>query len=128
MVAAACSASAWAEPLLLGQQRRVLALGRLDPLDLGQRPLQVLGLPRPFPRAGGQLAQFGEHLPVAGIGALVVGQDRGERRAGELVERFPLPGGPQQLLLVGLAVHGHQVIGQIAEQRHRDGPAARVGP
>ncbi len=116
------------QPFLLGQQCRVLTLGRLSPFDLLQRPLQVLGLLRPLPRPGGQLVQFGEHLPVAGVGALVVGQGGRERRAGELVKRLPLPGGPQQLLLVRLAVHGHQVIGQVGKQRHRDGPAAGVGP
>ena len=112
------------EPLLLGQQRRVLALGRLGLLDLGQRPLQILGLLRPFAGLGGQPVQFGVHLPVPGVGALVVAENRLERRAGELIKRLPLPAGPQQLLLVRLAVHGHQVIGQVGEQA-TPGPTGR---
>ncbi len=116
------------EPLLLGQQRGVLARDRRHPLDLVQRAPQVFRLGRPFPRPRGQLGQLGLHLPVPGVGALVVGHDGGQGRAGELVQRLPLLGGAQQLLLVGLAVHGHQVIGQADQQRHGHRAAAGVRP
>ena len=48
-------------------------------------------------------------------------------RPGERVQRAPLvPGGPQPHL-VGLAVHGHQRVGELGEHRHGDAVAAEEG-
>ena len=116
------------QPVLLGAQLGVLAVGRLDPLDLGQPAAQVLGLGDPLPGLAGQLGQLGLHLPVPLVGPLVVGGHGGQARSGETVQRLPLAARPEQLLLVGLAVHGDQVIGQVGEQRDRHRVAARVSP
>ena len=115
------------EPVLLGQQLGVLALGRLRPLDLGQAAPQVLGLGRPLTGRPGQLVEFRPDLPVTLVGPLVVGEHGVQRGPGEPVERLPLPARPQQLLLIGLPVQRHQVVSQVGEQRHRDRPAAGEG-
>ena len=62
-------------------------------------------------------------MPV--VDTLIGGQELRELRPGELIERLPLPAGSQQLLLVGLAMHRHQVIGEVREQRHRHRTATR---
>ena len=116
------------EPVFLGQQQGVLALGGLGPLDLGQAAPQILGLGRPLTGRPGQLVEVGPDLAVPLVGPLVVGEDGVQLRPGEPVERLALPARPQQLLLVGLPVHGHQVVGQVGEQRDGDRPAAREGP
>jgi hypothetical protein len=85
---------------------------------------QVLGFRRADAGLRGQYGQLVEDLPVAPVGALVVGQDLGQHRPGELVERLALPTRLEQLLLVGLTVHGDQVVGEVGEQRHRHGTAA----
>ncbi len=103
----------------LGVQIDVLAVGWFDPLDLGQAVPQILGLPRALPRLRGQLVEFGPHLEVPLIHPLVVAEQVGEFGPGEPVERGPLPARLEQLLLVGLAVHGHKVVGQVREQGHR---------
>ena len=43
------------------------------------------------------------------------------------VQGLPLPGGLQQPLLVGLAVHGHEFVREFGEHAHRHGPAAEMG-
>lgn len=43
------------------------------------------------------------------------------------VQSLPLPGGLEQPLLVGLAVHGHEFVREFGEHAHRHGPAAEVG-
>ena len=47
-----------------------------------------------------------------------------ERLAGERVEGVPLRGGPQQPVLVGLTVHGDELVGDLGQQRGRHGGAA----
>ena len=62
-----------------------------------------------------------EHPPV-------VRQQRGQLGPAEPVQRVPLPAGLEQLLLIRLPVHGHQIVGQHLQQRHRDRTPAREGP
>ena len=45
------------------------------------------------------------------VGPLVVAEHPAELGTGEPVKRLALPARLQQLLLVGLAVHGDQVVG-----------------
>ncbi len=117
------------QPVVLGRRSSTSSPSAgLGPLDLLQAAAQVLGLAGPLAGLGGQLGQLGLHLLVLPVGPLVGGQQVGELRAAEPVQRLALPAGPQQLLLVGLAVHGDQVLGQVGEQGHRDRPAARRGP
>ena len=113
------------QPLLLGAQGRGLARDRVELLDLGQAGPELGRLGDPGAGLGGDLGQLGVRLAVAVVRALVVGQHLGQHRARELVERFALASGLEQLLLVGLAVHRHQVVGQVGEQRDRDRAAAR---
>ena len=116
------------EPVFLGQQLGVLAFRGPGPLDLGQAAAQILGLGRPLPGRPGQLVELGPDLAVPLVGPLIVGEDGVQLRPGVPVQGLALPARPQQLLLVGLPVHGHQVVGQVGEQRDGDRPAARVGP
>ena len=116
------------QPLLLGQQVGVLAAGRLDPLDLLQAAAQLGGFPGALLGPRGELGQLGPDLPVPLVGPLVVGEHGGVRGPGEPVERVALPPAAQQLLLVGLAVHGDQVVGQVGQQGQRHRAAARAGP
>lgn len=43
------------------------------------------------------------------------------------VEGLPLPRGPQQSLLVGLAVHGDQIVRQLGQYAHRHRTPADMG-
>ena len=113
------------QPLLLRDELDVLALGGLGVLDLRHAVAQVLGLAGTLPRHRRELVQLGLDLRVPVMGPLVGGQHLRELRPGKPVKRLPLPAWPQQLLLVGLAVHRHQVVGQVGQQRYRHGPAAR---
>jgi hypothetical protein len=116
------------ELFLLGQQRRVLAGHRGDRLDLGQAAPQRLRLGRALPLGPRQRLEFVADGPVPVVHPAVVGQGRGQLRAAEAVQRVALPAGLEQLLLIRLAVHGHQVVGQHLEQRHRDRMTAGEGP
>ena len=109
------------EPLDLLGQCDVLAGLRLHALDLRQAEPQQLGLTGPVAGAVHQLRQLGIHPrplrprgPVPHERVAVVG-------AAEGVQRLPLVGGRAQPRLVGLAVHGHQRIGQLGKDGLRDG-------
>jgi len=65
------------QPVLFGAQLHVLALDRLQPLDLGQPAAQVVGFQRPFPGQAGQLGQLRGDLPVPLVDAEVIGGRRG---------------------------------------------------
>src|SRR5262249_59054403 len=103
------------------------ALGGLEPLDLGQAAAEILGLVLPLAGARGQLVKLAADVTVSLICPLVASEQRREVGSGEAVKRLALPAWLEQLLLIGLPVHGHQVISQADQQRYRDGPAARVG-
>ena len=69
------------EPLLLGEQLDVLALGGLRLLDLGQAAAQVVCLPFPLAGLRGQLVEFRAHVAVPLVGPLIAGQQRRQIRA-----------------------------------------------
>ncbi|WP_240483667.1 AAA family ATPase, partial [Streptomyces pathocidini] len=54
-------------------------------------------------------------------------QRRGHGLARVPVEGLPLPRGPEQPLLVGLAVDGDEVVGEFAEQPDGHGPPTEMG-
>ena len=118
------------QPLLLRAQRGLFAGLRLELLDLGEAGPEGFGLRRAGPRLRGQRHELLVHRPVPLERPLVVAEHHGKLGARVLVERLALPAWLEQLLLVGLAVHGDQVVGQVREQRHRHGAAAgeRPGP
>ncbi len=115
------------EPFLLGDQRRVLARDRLYRLDLGQAAPQRVRLGCPLPLRVGERLQLLVHRAVPGEHPPVVRQHGGKLGAAEPVQRVPLPSGLEQLLLIRLPVHGHQVIGQHLQQRHGHRAPAREG-
>ena len=116
------------EPFVLRQQRRVLAGHRGGRLDLGQAEPQRLGLGGPLPLGQRQRLQLLADRPVPREGPPVVRQHGSQLGAAEPVQRIPLPPGLEQLLLIGLPVHGDQVVGQHLEQRHRHRTAAGERP
>ena len=118
-----------AEPFLLREEQDVLARHRVECFDLLQGPAEVFGFGDPLTGHLGQLGQLGLDLPVPLVGTLIFGQHVSQLGSGEGVQRLPLPAGPQQLLLISLAVHSDQVVGQIGEQGHRDraAPGMRAG-
>ncbi len=61
------------------------------------------------------------------MGGGVLGERYGDRVPGVAVQGLALPGRTQEALLVGLAVHGDQVVGQLRQQADRYGAAAHVG-
>ena len=79
------------QPVLLGQQRGVLAFTGADLLDVSQGPAQFGGFGGPLPRPAGQLVKLGPDVPVPVIGPLVVGQHGVQGRPGEPVQRLALP-------------------------------------
>ena len=118
--------SAWPEALGLGVQLGVLALDRLQALDLGQAEAQQVRLLGALAGAGGQLLERGLDLLQAVEAGLVLGQRLGDGGPGVTVQRLALAGGLQQRLLRGLPVHRHQVVGQAAQDADRDGGAAQA--
>ncbi len=112
------------EPLFLCEQVTVLTLGRREPFDLTKTEPERVGLHRPFHGLCGDLVKLTAHVAVAVIGTLILAERHREFRAGVAVERFPLTARFEQLLLVGLAMHGYQVIGEVGEQAHGNRPAA----
>ena len=81
------------QPLVLGQQRRILAGHRGGRLDLGRAEPQRLGLGRPLPLGAGQRVQLGPDRLMPREHPAVVRQQRGQLRAAEPVQRLPLPAG-----------------------------------
>ena len=79
-------------------------------------PAQVLGLPYPLAGKRRQLGQLTGDVAQPLVGPLVAGKHGRVLRAGEQVERVALPRGPEQLLLICLAVHGHQVVSEVGKQ------------
>jgi len=79
------------QPLLFRAQGRRLARYRVELLDVGQARPQLLGLSGAGPSLRGQGRELVKNLPVAAVGALVVGEHLGEDAARVLVERLPLP-------------------------------------
>ena len=99
---------------------------RLGGGDLLEAEPQQVGLLGALARPGGQLVQLGRDLAQPPVGGPVLGQRYGDGVARVPVERLALPGRAQQSLLVGLAVHRDEVVGEFGEQPHRHGTAADV--
>ena len=109
-----------AEAGLLGRQGGVLARLGLDGLDLAQPEPEQVGLTRPVTSGRHHLVQ----LPLGGeqtfVERRVVGQERGHRVAAEAVQRLALGAGLEQAVLVGLAVHRDQWLGDLGKHGHGD--------
>lgn len=117
-----------AEPLGLGGEFDVLPGARGDGLDLGEPEAQQIGLLDPLAGPGGDLLQLAGDGPQPPVRLAVGGERYGDGLAGVPVERAALPGGLEQALLVGLAVDGDELVGELGEQPDGHGAPAEVGP
>ncbi len=117
------------QPVLLAAQRLVLAGLRSCRRDLVQPMAQRVDLPGPLLLMGDQVGQLAARPAQPAIGGAVVGQQRSHRLTGEAVERLALRGGLAQPVLLGLAVHGHQLLAERGEHRrgHRRATEVRAG-
>ncbi len=116
------------EPGLLGREVGVLARLRVDRLDLAEPEPEQVGLAGPLPGGStdlGELVLGGAQLGVS-LGEAVPQSQRPV--AGEAVQGLALGRRLQQPVLVGLAVHGHQGVGERGEGGDRHGGAAGEGP
>lgn len=115
------------EPFLLLAQLGLLTGLGIGPLDLTEPEPELVGLLDALPGPGGQLGQLFRDLPVPFVRLLVGAQRLDQLLARVTVEGGTLAAGLQQPLLVHLAVHGHQVLGQIGERADGDGAPAQPG-
>ena len=116
------------QPAGLVAQCHVLARLRVDRGDLGQAQAQQVGFLVPLAGVAapvGQVLRGGPpppvRLPQRRQQLVVLG-------AGIPVQRGPLLGRPQQPHLVGLPVHRHDLLADLAEHADRRGPPADRGP
>ncbi len=116
-----------AEPAGLGGELDVLPGDGLDGGDLVEAEAQQVRLLGALAGARRQLGELGGHGAQAAVGVGVLGEGHGDGVARVPVERLPLPGGAQQPLLVGLAVHGDEVVRQLAQEPHGHAATAHVG-
>lgn len=110
----------------LGGEFDVLArqrLGRGDLLDAEAEQVRLLGA---FPGAGGQFVELLGHVPQPAVRGAVLHQRPGDGVARVPVQGLALPRRAQQALLVGLAVHRDELVGEFTEQPDRHAPAADV--
>ena len=116
------------QPLRLGLELVVLAGLRVDPGDLVEAEPQQVGLLVALAGVAPPVGQVVDHLAPPGVRLAQRVEQLLVRRPGEPVQRSPLLGRAQQPQLVGLAVHGHHLLADLAEHRHRHAPAAQVRP
>ena len=116
------------EPRLLGRQRLLLAALRVDGLDLLEPEPQHVGLAGAFARGAEHLAQLGLDRAQPREARLVAAEHRGQPGAGKGVERVALGLGPQQSVLVGLAVHRDEHLAHAGERGRGHRGAAEEGP
>ena len=118
------------QPPLLDLELLVLAGTRLHLGDLVEPVLQQVELAGPFLGVGAELVESRLHGAQARERRAVLPHHLAERCAGERVERLPLRRGPEQPVLVGLAVHRDELVGDLGQQRRRHGGSAgeRPGP
>ena len=119
-----------AQPGLVGLQGDVLPRLRRHRLDLAQPEAEQVCLLRPLAGGRDHLLQLGLRRLEPAVQVGVRREQRGQRLAPEPVERLALGAGLQQPVLVGLAVHGHQGLGDLREggHRHRGTADERPGP
>ncbi|CAM5712250.1 hypothetical protein SPURM210S_08421 [Streptomyces purpurascens] len=116
------------QPLGLLGQFHVLTGPGLDGGDLVEPVAQHVGLLGPFPCARGDLVELDGGGPQPLVRLAVLGQRHGDGVARVPVERLPLPGQLEQPLLIGLPVHGHQLVGELGEHAHGHAAPAQVRP
>ncbi len=115
------------EPFLLREQVAVLAVSGRQPLDLTEPEPQRIGLHGALTRLRRDLLELTVHLMVQAVGALIFGEHHDKLGTRVTVQRLTLPARLEQLLLVGLAVHGNQIIGEVGKQAdgNRAAPSER---
>ena len=136
----ACSAavrrvSAKPEPGLLGRQRGVLARLRVDRLDLARGRTAAGRPPGPARGRSPRPRRARARWPRAGRGASAYARQQRRRRSAppNRSSASRCAAGLQQPVLVGLAVHGDQRLGDAGQRgdRHRgaadEGPGAALG-
>ncbi len=116
------------QPAQLGVHRRVLAGIRVDSFDLREAAAQDLRLGRPLPGPFGDLGEQAGDPAQSRVDGGVSHQRPLHRGTREPVEGTALLTSAQQPLLVGLAVHRDQPVGDLGEETGRDGPTADVRP
>lgn len=116
------------EALRLGGELGVLAGQRFDRGDLVQPEAQQIGFLGPLTGARGQLVELTRDLAQPPVGRRVLGVGHGDAVARVPVQGLPLPGRLEQPLLVGLAVHGDEFVGEFGQHSDRHGSAAEMGP
>ena len=112
---------------VLGAQLKVLTRLGVDRLDLLQARAQHVDLPGPVAGQPPQAAHLRGHPVVVVVATGVVGQGGLHRGSGEAVEHHPVLLRLAQSPLVGLAVHGHEHLAELAEHADRCGAPADVG-
>ena len=95
-----------------------------DRLDLGHPVREQVRLAAQLGGARDPVGELGARRPASASNAAA---HAAEVDAGEAVERGALRSRSDETLLVALAVHGDQVLGQLAQHGHRDGGPAGVG-
>ncbi len=116
-----------AEPLGLRPQRVVLRRLGLDRLDALETDAQALGLTGALRRGAAQVSELGLGPRQLGVQRTVGGEGGREVGAAERVEHLAVLVGATQPPLVGLAVHGDEVLGELGEDPDRRRPSADVG-
>ena len=117
-----------AQPCLVDRQLRVLPGPRVDGLDLAKPEPEQVGLPGAFASAGHHLVELTLGRAQPGVQRRVGLREGQDRLTAEPVERLALCSRPEQPVLVGLAVHGHQRFGHLGQPRHRDRRPTDPGP
>ncbi len=116
------------EPLDLRGQADVLSRFGGHRLDLGQAEPEQVGLLGALAAPAGDLGEAAPDLAQLLEAAAVGGERLGDLVPGIAVEQVALAGRAQQTLLVVLAVHRDEVLGELAEQPDRGGAPADERP
>ena len=115
------------EPGVLGGQIRVLAGVRLDLRDLRQAEPQQVGLLGSFSGPRRDLGELCLDRSQRRITVDIAGQRLGDSRSRVPVQCLALPRWTQHPLLVALAVHADQLVGQLGQHADRNRSPADVG-
>ena len=115
-----------AEPLALGQQRLLLGLAGIRPVDLLELPLEQVELAVARARAGAQGLELLAQRPLARVGGRERLPARGLIGAAEAVEDLELGAGQHQPPVLVLAVEGEQRAADLRQVGGRRAAAAEV--